>query len=230
MRAAVAAIGGLAVLSSVHAASRYLPPGPLNIGYAADNECDAKVTTAVHNGLNGEPWLTALRSSGRLHLAFLPSCRGDELCRYAIHVAFAHNCLLYLCRAVVIWSFIELVPDNQGNPTLDLSRAPDLDCVADVALNLQQAGLFTTHMVSVGGWAGPHPLPTTSAKQSYAMWKSWNEQTVARNGWAGFDGAWVGCFRDPSHRLLIRKMNSRRAIPASFARFCRCGLGHGGCE
>ena len=31
-----------------------------------------------------------------------------------------------------------------------------------------------------------HPCSNSAA--SYAMWKKWNEGTVARNGWAGFDG------------------------------------------
>lgn len=61
---------------------------------------------------------------------------------------------------VIIWSFIELVPAANGSPTLDLSRAPNLDCVAKTALTLQSQGLATTHMVSVGGWGGAHPLPT----------------------------------------------------------------------
>jgi hypothetical protein len=132
-----------AVAMAVQAAptNRFLPSGPLNMGYAADTECDDKVTTAVKNGLN-----------------------------------------------VVIWSFIELVPDADGNPGFDFSRAPDLDCVAQTALALEQQGFATTHMVSVGGWAGPHPLPTNNAAASYKLWKNWNENVVARDGWKGFDG------------------------------------------
>jgi hypothetical protein len=40
----------------------------------------------------------------------------------------------------------------------------------------------------VGGWAGPHPLPTNNAAASYKLWKDWNENVVARDGWKGFDG------------------------------------------
>lgn len=159
LRFALAALGAAVVAG---ATQRFLPSGPLIIGYAADTECDTKVIKAAQTGVN-----------------------------------------------VIIWSFIELVPGANGAPALDLSRAPDLDCVAKTALTLQAQGLATTHMVSIGGWGGPHPLPTNNSAASYAMWKKWNEGTVARNGWAGFDGIdWdmegVNTLSDPNNAFTVQ--------------------------
>lgn len=142
MRTSLLAAAALLGVSAALATPRFLPSGPLNIGYAADNECDDKVTLAVKNGLN-----------------------------------------------VVIWSFIEIQPDAMGKPSIVMDRAPDLDCVAKTAQSLASAGLEVTHMVSLGGWAGPHPLPTSDPAGMYAVWKDWNEKTVARPGFtSGFAG------------------------------------------
>ncbi len=70
-----------------------------------------------------------------------------------------------------------------------MDRAPNLDCVAQTAQSLANEGLEVTHMVSLGGWAGPHPLPTNDPTEMYQVWKNWNENVVARPGFEqGFAG------------------------------------------
>jgi hypothetical protein len=66
---------------------------------------------------------------------------------------------------------------------------PDLECVARTAAELRAAGLFTTHLMTVGGWNAPHPNTSVSADDAYAAWRAWNEVVVARPGLpSGFDG------------------------------------------
>lgn len=89
---------------------------------------------------------------------------------------------------VVIWSFINLGSDAQGNPTILLDQAPDFDCVANLANEMKARNLNTTHMISIGGWGSPHPAITNNPHAVYQSWKDWNEKVVARNGWPGFDG------------------------------------------
>lgn len=43
-------------------------------------------------------------------------------------------------------------------------------------------------MISIGGWDAPHPAYTADPARAYAVWKTWNEQSQARNGWPGYDG------------------------------------------
>lgn len=127
--------------AATYGAARYLPSGPLALGYPSDQECDQKVITAAQQGLN-----------------------------------------------VIIWSFITLGADANGNPIVDTSDAPDLDCVANVSSTLKAMGLATTHMISAGGWGAPHPAVTNDPAAVYQSWKDWNENIVARNGFPGFDG------------------------------------------
>jgi hypothetical protein len=52
----LSAIAAVSALTSANAAPRWLPSGPLNIAYPSGGECDAKVITAVKNGLNVVIW------------------------------------------------------------------------------------------------------------------------------------------------------------------------------
>ena len=94
----------------------------------------------------------------------------------------------------VIWSFIGLGTNDDGSP--NVYGGPDPDCVANMSNYLIAQGLVslphargrggsrthcvpmqpTTHMISIGGWDGPHPTYTSNATAAYAAWKTWNEQ------------------------------------------------------
>jgi hypothetical protein len=43
-------------------------------------------------------------------------------------------------------------------------------------------------MISIGGWGAPHPAYTSDPSKVYAAFKFWNENTMARAGWPGYDG------------------------------------------
>jgi chitinase len=94
-----------------------------------------------------------------------------------------------------------------------LDQAPDFDCVATTANTLAAEGLNTTHMISIGGWGSPHPAITNDPEAVYANWKDWNENTVARNGWPGFDGLdWdlegVNTIDDPDNTITTACMDT----------------------
>jgi hypothetical protein len=75
---------------------------------------------------------------------------------------------------VVIWAFYHLSPttaaaiDDEENQLEDLQKALDLKCIQDMMDDLDQQGYTdTVHLVSMGGWNGPHLDPYY---QSAAEW------------------------------------------------------------
>ena len=85
---------------------------------------------------------------------------------------------------VIIWFAVNLSP--LAPPT-----SLNLTCIANVAAALAARGLPTTHLMGVGGWDAPHPVPAPNATAQvfYSVWKQWNEKVVARPGLpTGFDG------------------------------------------
>ena len=90
---------------------------------------------------------------------------------------------------VLIWTAVQIIRDGNGNPVMSTSNGgPDLDCVAATYSALQAQGLPCVHLISIGGWNYPHPAVTNNPAGVYAAWKAWNEVTVPRAGFPGFDG------------------------------------------
>ena len=80
---------------------------------------------------------------------------------------------------VVMWFAINLALNSStGLPAI--TGGPDMDCVAYVVRSIDEMGLDTLHMVSVGGWDAPHPDTTNTAEATYEYWDYWNRNIAAR--------------------------------------------------
>lgn len=84
---------------------------------------------------------------------------------------------------VVIWFATNLASNAAGQPAV--TGGPDYDCVAAVAAALADAGLNTTHLISIGGWDAPHPNTTWDGGTWFKAWRAWNEALPFP--FAGFD-------------------------------------------
>lgn len=96
---------------------------------------------------------------------------------------------------VVIWFSISLLknpttgaPLIQGEPNMNTKS--DFDCVADTILQIRNLNLECVHMISIGGWAAPHPDTSNTAEAVYKALNTWNRFVVARpeKAFYGFDG------------------------------------------
>lgn len=88
---------------------------------------------------------------------------------------------------VLIWFSINLSATKNGTQAIS-GALPDLDCIAQTARNLSAKGLSVTHLISVGGWNSPLPDARWTGPEWFRFWHKWNKETVARDGWGGFDG------------------------------------------
>lgn len=88
---------------------------------------------------------------------------------------------------VCVWTFAEVTAGGDGSPVIT-TVGLDLDCVATTYSTLATEGLPAVHLVSIGGWGHAHPAVTSNPAGVYAAWKAWNEATVPRGGFPGFDG------------------------------------------
>ena len=86
---------------------------------------------------------------------------------------------------VLIWFESSLLVVG-GEPIV--STGLNFSCIAAVANELAAAQYKTTHMLSIGGWDAPHPNTSLSGVEWWRVWKTWNTDVVARDGWSGFDG------------------------------------------
>jgi hypothetical protein len=62
-----------------------------------------------------------------------------------------------------------------------------------VSKTLQNEGLKTTHLVSIGGWNAPHPNTTLTGGEWWSVFKEWNRDVMSRPfaaqyNFSGFDG------------------------------------------
>mmetsp|Transcript_29264 Transcript_29264/g.59860 ORF Transcript_29264/g.59860 Transcript_29264/m.59860 type:complete len:366 (-) Transcript_29264:141-1238(-) len=74
---------------------------------------------------------------------------------------------------VVIWFAVNLVANESGEPGVD--GGPDYDCVASVAAELDNLGLQTTHLISIGGWDAPHPDSSFTGHEFFDAFDTWNQ-------------------------------------------------------
>ena len=85
---------------------------------------------------------------------------------------------------VVIWAFHELAPEKEK---LRVKGGPNLDNFERYKQKLVDMGYTdVVHVVSFGGWNGPHLPSGYTAKELFDRWKEWNVST--NSGDRLFDG------------------------------------------
>jgi hypothetical protein len=90
---------------------------------------------------------------------------------------------------VVIWFSINLsIDETTGTPSI--TNGPNMDCVAEKINIINDLGLETIHLISIGGWNSPHPNTKNSVEDVYHYWDYWNRNIISRpeKGFFGFDG------------------------------------------
>ena len=94
-----------------------------------------------------------------------------------ILVGYATNCNSKVVKAVrdgvnvVIWSFVEMTVD-ENSQELKCKSTFDVDCAKATIAQLDSEGYSdTVHMVSFGGWNGPHLPDGFRAEELYKAWK-----------------------------------------------------------
>eukprot|EP00047_Mylnosiga_fluctuans_P013314 m.30885 g.30885 ORF g.30885 m.30885 type:complete len:393 (+) comp4820_c0_seq1:376-1554(+) len=111
-------------------------------------------------------------------------------------LGYAHICQPHVLEDaiagvnVINWFSINLGMDNAtGSPQIQ-SGPLNLTCVAEMVQLLQELNLSTTHIITIGGWNAPHPLPIRTGVDWWAVFDDWNTNIVARPdlGFDGFDG------------------------------------------
>ena len=79
---------------------------------------------------------------------------------------------------VLVWFSIQL--DYNG-----VSGGPDISCVQNIGSKLPPE---VVQLIAIGGWNVPHPHKDRSGEFYYNSFNNWNKNTVAKNGYRGFDG------------------------------------------
>jgi len=76
---------------------------------------------------------------------------------------------------VIFWFAISLVKD-QSTQQPTITGGPDVECVARVRGAIEQLGLPTSHLITIGGWDAPHPDTSFSGRQWFDVWNEWNNR------------------------------------------------------
>lgn len=84
---------------------------------------------------------------------------------------------------VLIWFAINLIKTDEGLP--GISGGPNTDCFASLANELDNMGLITTHLISIGGWDSPHPDSSFTGEEYYQTFHLWNQNLT--RPFDGFD-------------------------------------------
>lgn len=74
---------------------------------------------------------------------------------------------------VILWSPAGFVAGPSGTPEILLNI--NTTCIAVVANTLKSEGLETVHLLSIGGWNGPHPSTEFSSEVWWEKYESWNK-------------------------------------------------------
>ena len=69
---------------------------------------------------------------------------------------------------VIVWSFAHL-RKNKIDATFSV------DDVVKVKAKLEESGFEASHLVSFGGWNGPHPETSKTGAEWFAIWDDWNK-------------------------------------------------------
>ena len=92
-------------------------------------------------------------------------------------VAYATECNDLVIKAVrdsvnvVIWSFMEIQKDIEDN-VIVTGNSLDFECIRKMIKSLDNEGYQeVVHLVSFGGWNGPHLEPKLSVVEWYETWK-----------------------------------------------------------
>lgn len=95
-------------------------------------------------------------------------------------IGYSTNCNDQVLQAVrdginvVVWSFMEIEMDRNNPKKVRINyNSLDLNCIREAVERLDEEGYGdTVHLVSFGGWNGPHLDPKLSAKDWYIAWKT----------------------------------------------------------
>jgi hypothetical protein len=72
---------------------------------------------------------------------------------------------------VVVWFAMGFEMHN-GRPAF--RTGPNTTCVAEARRSIEQRGLITSHLISIGGWNTPHPDTSISGEGWFRAWDAWN--------------------------------------------------------
>jgi len=76
---------------------------------------------------------------------------------------------------VVIWFALNLLETSSNNTNVpSIEGGPNITCVRHTVAKLKDAGLETTHLISVGGWDAPRPSTSFSPQEWFDAWHKWN--------------------------------------------------------
>mmetsp|Transcript_2714 Transcript_2714/g.7561 ORF Transcript_2714/g.7561 Transcript_2714/m.7561 type:complete len:406 (+) Transcript_2714:115-1332(+) len=104
----------------------------------------------------------------KLLIAYATDCNPDDKSERGVLQAVRNGI------NVVIWSFMEIHSnsDNDDSPPRIEYNSLDFDCIQTIIQQLDKEGYTdTVHLVSFGGWNGPHLDPHLSAQVWYDTWK-----------------------------------------------------------
>lgn len=85
---------------------------------------------------------------------------------------------------VVIWFSCNLIDDNEKAKVQSTIKFNEL---VQRAKEIKNKGYDVTHLISIGGWAYPHPDDKHTAKEYFEAWEEFNKQ-LSDAGFEGFDG------------------------------------------
>lgn len=74
---------------------------------------------------------------------------------------------------VIFW-FASSLLKVDGKPQV-AGPLPDLDCVARVRKSIEAKDLDTRHLITIGGWNGPHPDTSFTGEEWFHAWHTWNQ-------------------------------------------------------
>jgi beta-glucosidase len=92
-------------------------------------------------------------------------------------IGYATHCNEHVTKAVrdgvnvVVWSFMEIEKEVDGAICIN-ENSLNFDCIRNMITSLDNEGYSeTVHLVSFGGWNGPHLSNSTSSEEWYTIWK-----------------------------------------------------------
>jgi chitinase len=74
---------------------------------------------------------------------------------------------------VIVWSFMEIQKQQEDDDIQILPNSLEFDCIREMIAALDEEGYDdTVHLVSFGGWNGPHLDPNLTEDDWYDAWKA----------------------------------------------------------
>ncbi|CAJ1376067.1 unnamed protein product [Effrenium voratum] len=74
---------------------------------------------------------------------------------------------------VVFWFATNLIKDPSTQQPL-IVGGPNMACMARVRKKIEEKGLASAHLITIGGWNQPHPNTSFSGAEWFQAWHHWN--------------------------------------------------------